>query len=557
MDYNKIWLMMENEFMKAKMSRGLDVCRDMNDLVLSWLSEDKNAAHEHNKELITLTEYMVSNGYEKDTNDYFNLYRTALCREASVDFDSYLQYIELEKPYDKKFYKPRRGYLHPVVEAYQEIADRKLQLLTVSLVKRAGKSQMGINFVNFLSGRRPDKAALMEGAGDALVKSFYKGCLEYLDPKSPYLFYDVFPDATLISTDADIKTIDLGMKSRFPTIMCRSIDATQVGLSEATNVLYLDDCVNGREEASNKQRLADKWNVIRGDVMGRAIEGTPIIACGTRYATDDVIGKLQEYAQSVGWKWKAIEIPALDPITDESNYEFEKEGEKIFTTGYFREQRDLVSDEQWDSEFQQQPMDVKGILLNAKSLNYYYDLPVADDGKPNPDAIIAVCDTAERGSDSVSMPVAYLYGTEAYIDDVVFNNGAPEYTKPECVNCIMRNKVSNALFESNNAGEYYARDVEEMLKANGYLASIETKRTISNKQTRIEMASDNIKKHFHFKHPSRYERGGEYFNFMKEVTSYLHNGKVPHDDAPDSLSLLENRIRLITTPGAEVIDRPF
>ena len=75
---------------------------------------------------------------------------------------------------------------------------------------------------------------------------------------------------------------------------------------------------------------------------------------------------------------------------------------------------------------------------------------------------------------------------------------------------------------------------------------IRTKRTISNKQTRIEFASDNIKKNFYFKHPSTYKRGSQYWNFMKEVTTYTRSGKVPHDDAPDSLSLLENEIRMLS-----------
>ena len=33
---------------------------------------------------------------------------------------------------------------------------------------------------------------------------------------------------------------------------------------------------------------------------------------------------------------------------------------------------------------------------------------------------------------------------------------------------------------------------------------------------------------------------------MKEVTTYTRSGKVPHDDAPDSLSLLENEIRMLS-----------
>lgn len=414
-------------------------------------------------------------------------------------------------------------------------------------------SQLGINFVNLLSGREPDKATLMEGTGDALVQSFYSGCLEYLQTPNEYLFYDVFPNAPLVQTNADSKIINLASRSRFPTIMCRSIDARQVGLSEATNLLYLDDCVDGREEAKNRQRLDDKWEVISGDIMGRAIEGTPIVATGTRYSLYDPIGRLQEEAQKGGWKWRAIEIPALDPVTDESNYEYEREGKKVFTTAFFREQRALLSAEQFESEFQQQPFEAKGLLFNKDDLNYYFELPTDRD----PDAIFAVCDTAESGSDSTALVVAALYGDETYIIDVVFDDSPPDVTKPECARCLIDNKVSEALFESNNAGTYFARDVSEICKNRGYVVGIRTKRTISNKQTRIEFASDNVKKHFWFKHPSTYQRGSQYFNFMKEVTTYTRSGKVPHDDAPDALSLLENELRIRVSSRVEVVRRPF
>lgn len=336
------------------------------------------------------------------------------------------------------------------------------------------------------------------------------------------------------------------------TIMCRSIDARQVGLSEATNVLYLDDCVEGREEAKNRQRLDDKWEVISGDIMGRAIEGTPMVFTGTRYSIYDPIGRIQEHAQREGWSWRAIEIPALDPITDESNYEYEREGQKVFTTAYFREQRELLSAEQFESEFQQQPFEAKGLLFNKDELNYFFELPPDRE----PDTIIAVGDTAESGSDSTSMPVAVIYGTEVYIVDVVFDDAPAEVTKPECAKCLISNKVASATFEANNAGQYYARDVAEIIRQHGYSIGIRTKRTISNKQTRIEFASDNIKKNFYFKHPSTYKRGSQYWNFMKELTTYTRSGKVPHDDAPDSLALLENEIRMLTGSKIEVFKRP-
>lgn len=523
---------------------------DLFSLCREWETEDFSAAHEVNKELLALSaDQVVRGGGAK----FYEQWRRCLLFEAPHDFDSFMTYIELDRKPEKRFYAPRKHYLRPMVQGFQDVLDGKLRLLTISMPKRAGKSQTGINFVNMLSGKFPDRSTLMEGTGDDLVKSFYNGCLEYLTVPNEYLFYDVFPDARLVQTNADTKTVNLKSKSRFPTIMCRSIDARQVGLSEATNVLYLDDCVEGREEAKNRQRLDDKWEVISGDIMGRAIEGTPMVFTGTRYSLYDPIGRVQEHAQREGWAWRAIEIPALDLVTDESNYEYEREGKKVFTTAYFREQRELLSAEQFESEFQQQPFEAKGLLFNKDELNYFFELPKDRD----PDTIIAVGDTAESGSDSTSMPVAMIYGNAVYIVDVVFDDSPAEVTKPECAKCLIENKVASAVFESNNAGQYYARDVDQIIRDRGHSVGIRTKRTISNKQTRIEFASDNIKKNFYFKHPSTYKRGSQYWNFMKEVTTYTRSGKVPHDDAPDSLSLLENEIRMLSGGKVEVFKRPI
>ena len=523
---------------------------DLFSLCREWETEDFSAAHKMNKELLALSaDQVVHGGGAK----FYEQWRRCLLFEAPHDFDSFMTYIELDRKPEKRFYAPRKHYLRPMVQGFQDVLDGKLRLLTISMPKRAGKSQTGINFVNMLSGKFPDRSTLMEGTGDDLVKSFYNGCLEYLTVPNEYLFYDVFPDARLVQTNADTKTANLKSKSRFPTIMCRSIDARQVGLSEATNVLYLDDCVEGREEAKNRQRLDDKWEVISGDIMGRAIEGTPMVFTGTRYSLYDPIGRVQEHAQREGWAWRAIEIPALDLVTDESNYEYEREGKKVFTTAYFREQRELLSAEQFESEFQQQPFEAKGLLFNKEELNYFFELPKDRD----PDTIIAVGDTAESGSDSTSMPVAKIYGNDVYIVDVVFDDSPAEVTKPECAKCLIENRVASAVFESNNAGQYYARDVDQIIRERGYSVGIRTKRTISNKQTRIEFASDNIKKNFYFKHPSTYKRGSQYWNFMKEVTTYTRSGKVPHDDAPDSLSLLENEIRMLSGGKVEVFKRPI
>lgn len=509
-------------------------------------------AHRRNKEVRRLSAKYAA---ERTDVKMFELNKRSLLFDAPYDFDAFLRYIEWNRSNDKRFYMPRRKVLLPIVNAFQQVADGELDLLTVSQPKRTGKTTLGLMFVLFRAGQHPGGSSICSGAGNDLVKSFYTGCLDILQKPEEYLYYDVFPKARLAATNADEKTIHLEKKKRFATITCRSIDGALTGSTESTpeGVMYLDDLVSDELEANNRNRLDTLWDKVRGDLLGRRLEGCPIVAQGTRYSLYDPLGRLQEIAPTMGWRTKVVEIPALDPVTDESNFEIILNGKPAFTTEYYRHERELVTPVQWASQFQQEPFEAKGLLFPENELNRYFELPVDQE----PDAIISVCDTAEGGGDSVMMPIAYIYGEDVFIEDCVFDNSTPEHTKPECAKKLVDHKVSVATFESNNAGSYFARDVEELVKKMGGRVSIRTRRTISNKQTRIEMASDGILKHFYFKDKSLYKPSDQYGQMMRELVTYTRTGKVKHDDSPDGLSLLENEIRNLTWGKAEVFRRPF
>lgn len=481
--------------------------------------------------------------------------RVLLAAAQNGDFDSFLQYIEFNREPEKRFYLPRRKTLRKIVQAYQDVNDGKIDLLTVSQPKRTGKTVTGTSFVLFRAGQHPLSSSICSGAGNDLVKSFYNGFLDILAKPDEYLFYDVFPEARLAGTNADEKTIHLAKKKRFATITCRSIDGALTGSTEATpeGVLYIDDMVGDDEEANSRERLDKLWDKVRGDLLGRRLEGCPIVAQGTRYSLYDPLGRLQEIAPTMGWRTRVLEIPALDPVTDESNFSIVLWGKPMFTTEYYRHERELVTPVQWASQFQQEPYEAKGLLFPESSLNRYFELPPDRE----PDAVIAIADTAERGSDSTSMGIFKIYGDDVFLDDVVFDNSVPEVTKPQCAKKIVDHKVSVAIFESNAAGEYFARDVEKLVKQLGGKCSIRLKRTITNKQTRIEFASDGIIQHFYFKDNTLYERNSQYGMFMREMVTYTRSGKVPHDDAVDMLSLAENEIRSLSIAPVKIIQRPF
>lgn len=420
----------------------------------------------------------------------------------------------------------------------------------------------GLILAQMMGGREPDGSIFAVGKGEGLVKRFYGGLLQSFETERRYeRFIKVFPEAVKIGEkdykSAENLSIDLKSKNIFPTFTCRPIDGAIVGCTEANVLVYIDDCVKNHEEARNRDRLEFLCEKVTDDVLGRRLEGTPIIIQGTKYSLYDPITAMQIKANELGWKWEEVAIPALDPVTDESNWEIyrkDKKGlRKIFTTDYYRKERILVSDETWAAEFQQEPYEAKGRMFPDKELNYFDELPI----EREPDAIMAACDSADKGDDSCAMPIGYVYGNEVYIVDVVFDNSGTQFTKPECANMLIKHNVKTVTFESNSAGEYFGRDVIEIVKNQGGRCSARFKFNCSNKVTRMENARDNIIRDYYFKDFKKMDRQSQYYKFMKELTTMTRSGKVKHDDAPDSLALFENEMRTGSVAKAEAVDNPF
>lgn len=479
-----------------------------------------------------------SNAEYKILNKFYDVLRL----EAPYLVDSFFYYMEIDErdPY-KRFYFPRRKVLNPVITAYQDVYDGKLDFLSVSQPKRTGKTTSGLKLAQMMGGRDPDGSIFGVGKGEGLVKRFYGGLLQDFETERTYQrFLSVFPEAKKIGEkdykSAENLSIDLKSKNIFPTFTCRPIDGAIVGCTEANVLVYIDDCVKNHEEARNRDRLEFLCEKVTDDVLGRRLEGTPIIIQGTKYSLYDPITALQVKADELDWKWREVAVPALDPITDKSNWEIfrkDKKGiRKIFTTEYYQKERKLVTEETWAAEFQQEPFEAKGRMFAEKELNYFEELPVDRE----PDAIMAACDSADKGEDSCCMPVGYVYGNEVYIVDVVFDNAGTQFTKPECANMLVKHNVKTVTFESNSAGEYFGRDVMEAVKNQGGRCSARFKFNCANKITRMENARDNIIRDYYFRDFRKMDRQSQYYKFMKELTTMTRSGKVKHDDAPDGIS---------------------
>lgn len=240
-----------------------------------------------------------------------------------------------------------------------------------------------------------------------------------------------------------------------------------------------------------------------------------------------------------------VKLPALD-INGKSNFDYDYG--VGFSTEYFLDLKENMDDISWRAIYMQEPIEREGLLYSEDDFQYFFDLP-----KEKPSTIIAVCDSKGQGKDYVCSPCGYVYGNKVYINEVVFNNGLPEITKPMVANLCVKNKVSIMDIESNNGGDYYAKEVDEQIKNQGGNTSIRTFFTSSNKITKIITESDFVKKNFIFLHKSK--QNTEYKRFMQNLLSFTVTGKAKYDDAPDAIAMLSQLFKELSMLSVKFIDR--
>lgn len=514
------------------------------------LPQDKRFdAYKYSGELRSVCAAMMSKMKTgEDVAKVYDIISRTYLFEAKDVFDSYCIYLEWNRAPEKKFYQPRRKVLRTVANALQDLADDRLDLLAISMPPGCGKTALAIFYLTWLAGRNPDEPMLTGSHSNSFVRGVYDECLRIFDKDGEYLWNDVFPDVTVSNTNAKDCRIDLGKRKRFETLEFTSIGTGNAGLYRASTLLYCDDLVSGIEVALSKPRLDKLWETYTTDLRQRKIGNKcKELHIATRWSVHDVIGRLeQNYGDSD--RNRFIVMPAMDE-KDESNFDYD------YGVGYstetLRKQREVMDEMSWKALYMNQPVEREGLLFPADELRYFNG--VLPDKEP--DRKLMVMDIAWGGGDFTACPIAYVYGDAVFIPDLVFNNGDKTVTRPEVVGKIIQHKINVVRGEANNGGDEYCDVVDSQLRQQGYHCSVRSQRAPSgqSKLSRIIQYAPDIKR-FYFldeKHQSK-----EYKAFMEQVTMFTQLGKVPHDDAPDSLAQLADEL-YNGISKIEPVKRPF
>ena len=475
--------------------------------------------------------------------------KLALKAAAYDDFDCYVRYMEWNREPKKRFYQPRRKVLKQVVDALQDLEDGVLELLAVSLPPGAGKTTLAIFYLTWVAGRHPEEPSLTGSHSNSFVRGVYDEVLRMVDPDGEYLWRDIFPTVGVCNTNAKDCRIDFGTRKRFETLQFTSIGTGNAGLYRAMWLLYCDDLVSGIEVALNKERLDKLWEVYTTDLRQRKIgDHCKELHIATRWSVHDVIGRLEDI-YSGNKKARFIVVPAMD-ANDESNFDYDYG--VGFSTEFYRQQRDIMDDASWRALYMNEPIEREGLVYSEDELRRFFELPTDD-----PDAVIGICDTKDKGTDYAVLPVAYLYGQDYYIGDVLCDNNLPDIVDVRMVEILVQNRVKQCRFESNSAGGRTAQKIQEGVKNRGGHCNITTKYTTSNKETRIIVNSAWVKEHCLFKDSSTYKPNSDYGKFMKMLCSYTMAGKNKNDVVPDAMAMLAEYAQGLAGPQIQIVQRPW
>lgn len=484
-------------------------------------------------------------------------YEVLLLEAQNKIVDSYFQYIEKKREPKDRFYMPRRKQLIKIglVDALQGMIDDKYDILCVSLVPGAGKSTIEKFFHSAVAGWFPKDYSLFYSHSGDITRMYYDGVYDIVTNDDDYAWHDVFPNLSVTSTNAKMEQFNIGKYKPFPSVQCTSVGSKNAGKVRASKFLLVDDMIGGIEEALNPVILDKLWDKYAVDARQRKTQDTDGKPCkeihiATRWSVHDVIGRIQNmYVGNP--RVKTISVPDVDPVTGESNFDYEYGG---FTKEFFADQQLLMDEISYRCLYKQEPIEREGLLFPDDKIRRYFNLPHGE-----PEIITAQCDTKGKGTDYFVMPILQKYGEDYYCVDCVCDNTADyEMQYENASNILVNNQVQECEFERNAGGDRVAMEVNKRVENKGWICNITDVPTETNKEARIFQCSNWILQHIIFKDQSLYKPNEPYGVMVSLLKRYSVTGKKQLDDVPDVFSNFALRM----TQGSriakvEAVHNPF
>lgn len=432
----------------------------------------------------------------------------------------------------KDFYNDRKEYLKDLCNQLQSFIDSNKKILVINMPPRFGKSYTATLFVQWLLGRN-NKLKIMTGSyNETLSSTFAKQVRDMIATEQTQgvtVYRDIFPDTKIKYGEASMNKWALE-GSQVANYLATSPTGTATGFG--ADLIVIDDLIKNSEEAYNSNVLEKHIDWFTNTMLSRTEKGFKLIIIMTRWASNDLAGFiLSNYDDVVHINYKAINDDGT-PLDEETlsleDFEFKTKN---------------MAKEIVYANYQQEPIDIKGRLYNE--FKTYVELP-----KEKIVKISAYCDTADTGDDFLCNIIYADCKDSAYILDVIYTKEAMEITEPLVAEAYKKFNVNVADIESNNGGRAFARNIERITRDKGnYKTIVKWFHQSGNKIARILSNSAWVNANIYM--PIDWKN--KWSEFAKDIISYQKEGKNKHDDGPDALTGVAEKI--INRNEVRTIDR--
>lgn len=427
------------------------------------------------------------------------------------------------------FYRSERTYLRELCDALQAFYEGDDEVLVINEPPRHGKSRTAGLFVEWILGRNPKEKIMTGSYNETLSTVFSKNVrnsIQEIKADAARIVYsDIFPGVTIKAGDAAMNLWSLA--GGYNSYLATSPTGTATGFG--CSLMIIDDLIKNAEEAYNETVKEKHWDWFTNTMLSRLEEGGKIIVIMTRWASDDLAGNVLQHF--VDRRIRHISMKALqddgtmlcDEVLSRKSYD-----DKVRAMG-----ADIAS-----ANYQQEPIDIKGRLYSG--FKTYADVPRDDAGHPLFTAIKNYTDTADTGEDYLCSINYGVYNHEAYVLSVLYTKEPMEVTEPAAARMLADDRVNVADIESNSGGRGFARSVERYLREAhaGNQTVIRPFHQSRNKAARILSNATWCMDHIYF--PANWrDRWPEFYDALMK---YQREGKNKHDDAPDALTGIAEKI---------------
>ena len=432
----------------------------------------------------------------------------------------------------KDFYNDRKEYLKDLCNQLQSFIDSNKKILVINMPPRFGKSYTATLFVQWLLGRN-NKLKIMTGSyNETLSSTFAKQVRDMIATEQTQgvtVYRDIFPDTKIKYGEASMNKWALE-GSQVANYLATSPTGTATGFG--ADLIVIDDLIKNSEEAYNSNVLEKHIDWFTNTMLSRTEKGFKLIIIMTRWASNDLAGFiLSNYDDVVHINYKAINddgTPLDEGTLSLEDFEFKTKN---------------MAKEIVYANYQQEPIDIKGRLYGE--FKTYVDLP-----KEKIVKIASYCDTADTGDDFLCNIIYADCKDSAYILDVIYTKEAMEITEPLVAEAYKKFNVNVADIESNNGGRAFARNIERITRDKGnYKTIVKWFHQSGNKIARILSNSAWVNANIYM--PIDWKN--KWSEFAKDIISYQKEGKNKHDDGPDALTGVAEKV--INRNEVRTIDR--